>query len=80
MFYIVCGAGIPIHLILAIIESVIFGYNKNIFEFILFGLWIPIGLILEYYCCVQRDNVRYNELLEKSRQMNLFRDFDIKLI
>lgn len=78
MMYILLGFGLPIHFPLGFYLSFVFD-NADMGMGLSFLLWFIIGLSLEFYCSIQRDKCRYNKIIDSRSQMNLFRDYGIKL-
>jgi len=78
MMYILLGGGLIIHFPLAIYLSFLLD-NADFGLGISFFFYFVIGILLELYSSIQRDKVTYNEMIEGEKQLNLFRDFDIKL-
>jgi hypothetical protein len=79
MMYIICGVGLIIHFPLGFYLSFLFNdidYGMGI-SFILYFI---IGLLLEFYCSIQRDKVTYNKMIEREKQLNFYRDFNVKII
>lgn len=78
MMYILLGGGLPIHIPLGIYLSIIFDNTDSGMGLALL-LWFVVGLSIEFYCSIQRDKIEYNEIIDKRSQMNLFRDFGLKI-
>lgn len=78
MMYILLGGGLIIHLPLAIWLSLIFD-NSDYGMGLSWILYFVIGLLLEAYCQIQRDKMTYNAMVDREKQLNLFRDFGISL-
>lgn len=78
MAYILCGGGLIIHFPLAFYLSFVL-HNADYGMGISFGLYFIFGLLLEFYCSIQRDKITYNEMIDRESQLNFFRDFNIPL-
>lgn len=78
MMYILLGVGLIIHFPLAICLSFLLN-NADFGMGMSFFFYFVIGLLLELYYSIQRDKVTYNKMIEREKQLNLFRDFGIKL-
>ena len=77
MMYILLGFGLPIHIPLGIYLSFVFNNADGGMGLSLL-MWFMIGLSIEFYCSIQRDKNRYNEIITKRMQLNLFRDYGLR--
>ena len=77
MMYILLGLGLPIHIPLGAYLSFMFKDADSGMGLSLL-MWFIIGLSIEFYCSTQRDKNRYNEIITKRMQLNLFRDFKLR--